>query len=440
MTLLPRLDSRAPHFEARLTELVGVDLTADEGVARTVATIIEQVRRLGDEALLDFTRRFDHLDCETAQGLVLPADVCAAAHASLPELERAALEHAATRIREFHERQLEHSWEFRDADGNRLGQRVTPIRRVGLYVPGGQAAYPSTVLMTAIPARVAGVSELVMTHPTPYGRRNPLVLAAAHLAGITEAYTVGGAQAIAALAFGTTLIAKADKIVGPGGAYVAAAKRLVYGAAGIDLIAGPSEVLIVTDGSVDPEWLALDLFSQAEHDELAQSLLLCPDGAWLDAFELRLEPLLAERERADIIRASLGRRGALIQTASLEEAIAISNRIAPEHLELAVVDPDALLPLVENAGAIFLGAHSPEVLGDYAAGPSHVLPTYGTARFSSPLGVYDFQKRSSVIGLSPEGARKLARTAAVLARGEGLEAHARAAELRIGPLDHNRAR
>ena len=432
-----RLDSTSAKFESILAGLIEVDFENDDGVSAVAQEVIAAVRRDGDAALLEYTRRFDAQDCHSVDEILMSAEDCEAAYGQLPDEERAALDHAAERIRVFHERQLESSWQLLDDDGNLLGQRVTPIRRVGVYVPGGQAAYPSSVLMTVLPARVAGVKEVVMTHPTPGGKRNPLVLAAAHLAGVTEAYAVGGAQAVAALAYGTSTIARVDKILGPGGAYVAAAKRLVFGVVGIDIIAGPSEVMIITDGSADPDWLLLDLFSQAEHDPLAQSLLLCPDEVYLDTLATRLDTLLAERDRADTIRASLQRRGALIKTVSLGEAVDIANRVAPEHLELAVEDPATLLEAVENAGAVFLGAHSPEVMGDYVAGPSHVLPTYGTARFSSPLGVYDFQKRSSLIGLSERGAQRLARTSATLARGEGLEAHARAAEVRVRGLDSN---
>lgn len=438
MTLaLRRLDASDPGFAAELDALLHWDVGEDDEVNRIAAEIIRDVRRRGDAALLELTARLDRWAPGGPADLALtPADF-RAAYDALPALEREALQAAAERIETYHRRQLETDWEFEDADGNRLGQRITPLERVGLYVPGGQAAYPSTVLMTAIPARVAGVAEVVMTVPTPDNVRNPLVLAAAHVAGVSRGFTVGGAQAVAALAFGTATIPRVDKIVGPGGAFVAAAKRLVFGAVGIDLIAGPSEVLIIADGSAPLEWMALDLFSQAEHDAAAQAILVSPDAEYLDALAATVERLLAERPRAAVIRESLTRRGALIRTRDLDEAVAIANRIAPEHLELAVADPDALLPGIRHAGAIFVGAHSPEVMGDYAAGPSHVLPTFGTARFSSPLGVYDFQKRSSVIRLSPEGAERIGRTAATLAHGEGLEAHARAAEARIPNIDHN---
>jgi histidinol dehydrogenase len=435
---LRRLKAADAGFAAALDELLRWDVGEDDAVQRIAADIIADVRRRGDEAVLELTARFDGWQPAGVADLRLEADDFRAAYRSLGASERQALEAAAARIEAYHRHQLGGDWEFTDADGNRLGQRVTAVERVGVYVPGGQAAYPSTVLMTAIPARVAGVDEVVMTVPTPGGIRHPLVLAAAHVAGVGRGFAVGGAQAVAALAFGTGTIPRVDKIVGPGGAFVAAAKRLVFGAVGIDMIAGPSEVLIIADGSAPLEWMALDLFSQAEHDAAAQAILLSPDRAYLDGLAATLARLLGDRPRAAIIQQSLERRGALIETRDLAEAIAISNRIAPEHLELAVADPDAILAGIRHAGAIFVGAHSPEVMGDYAAGPSHVLPTYGTARFSSPLGVYDFQKRSSVIRLSPAGAEQIGRTAATLAYGEGLEAHARAAELRIKGIDHNR--
>ncbi|HEX7036838.1 MAG TPA: histidinol dehydrogenase [Pseudomonadales bacterium] len=438
MTLrLRRLDASDPGFAAELDALLNWDVGEDDEVNRIAAEIIGDVRRRGDAALLELTARFDRWAPASPADLELHPSDFRAAYEALPALERDALQTAAARIEAYHRRQLETDWEFEDAEGNRLGQRITPLERVGLYVPGGQAAYPSTVLMTAVPARVAGVGEVVMTVPTPDNRRNPLVLAAAHVAGVSRGFAVGGAQAVAALAFGTASIPRVDKIVGPGGAFVAAAKRLVFGAVGIDLIAGPSEVLIIADRSAPLEWMALDLFSQAEHDAAAQAILLSPDADYLDALAQTMERLLAGRARAAVIRESLARRGALIRTRDLAQAVAIANRIAPEHLELAVADPDALLPGIRHAGAIFVGAHSPEVMGDYAAGPSHVLPTFGTARFSSPLGVYDFQKRSSVIRLSPGGAEVIGRTAATLAHGEGLEAHARAAEARLRNLDHN---
>lgn len=434
---LRRLSSADAGFSAALDVLLDWDVGDDAEVNRIAAEIIREVRRRGDPALLALTERFDRWHPANAGALLLEAEDFESAYRLIGDAERQALQQAAERIEAYHRHQLGGDWEFTDQLGNRLGQRVTPLDRVGLYVPGGQAAYPSTVLMTAIPARVAGVPEVVMTVPTPDGARNPLVMAAAHVAGIRRAYAVGGAQAVAALAFGTQTIPRVDKIVGPGGAFVAAAKRLVFGAVGIDVIAGPSEVLIIADGSAPPEWMAMDLFSQAEHDAAAQAILLSPDAAYLDAVARSMEQTLAQRPRAATIRESLQRRGALIHTRDLAEAVEIANRIAPEHLELAVADPDAILDGIRHAGAIFVGAHSPEVMGDYAAGPSHVLPTFGTARFSSPLGVYDFQKRSSVIRLSPQGAESIGRTSATLAHGEGLEAHARAAELRIQGIDHN---
>jgi histidinol dehydrogenase len=436
--VLRRLDSAAPDFSAALDALLFWEVGEDDEVNRIVADIIRDVRRRGDAALLELTARLDRWIPPSAAALTLEPGEFRAAFEALGDTERRALEDAAGRIEAYHEHQCGGDWTFTDADGSVLGQRITALDRVGLYVPGGQAAYPSTVLMTAIPARVAGVGEVVMTVPTPDGTRNPLVLAAAHVAGVDRGFALGGAQAVAALAFGTQTVPRVDKIVGPGGAFVAAAKRQVFGAVGIDLIAGPSEVLIIADGSAPLEWMALDLFSQAEHDAAAQAILLSPDPVYLDALQQTMEQLLADRPRAATIRRSLESRGALIRTRNLDEAVAIANRIAPEHLELAVADPDALLDGIRHAGAVFVGAHSPEVMGDYAAGPSHVLPTFGTARFSSPLGVYDFQKRSSLIRLSPLGAERVGRTSATLARGEGLEAHARAAEVRIKGLDHNR--
>ncbi len=427
--IVRRLNSAAPGFDRALDALTGID--ADGGdVDGAVAEIVAAIRARGDAALVELTDRYDGTACSSIGDLVLDGVEFRRAFDGLTAAERSALETAAERIEAYHRRQLQDSWNFTDELGNRLGQRVTPLERVGVYVPGGQAAYPSTVLMTIVPARVAGVGEIVVTMPTPNGARNPMVLAALHLAGVEEAYAIGGAQAVAALAWGTETIRPVVKIVGPGNAYVAAAKRQVYGRVGIDSIAGPSEILIVTDGSAPVDWLAYDLFSQAEHDALAQSLLLCPDGQYLDALAARMEALLGGLERRDIVARSLEGRGALIETASLAEAVEIANRIAPEHLMLAVREPEALLDSVRNAGAIFLGAHSPEVMGDYVAGPSHVLPTYGTARFSSPLGVDDFQKRSSVIALTPEGNRALTATASLLARSEGLQAHALAAEAR----------
>ncbi|MEM1232329.1 MAG: histidinol dehydrogenase [Pseudomonadota bacterium] len=425
-------------FAAQLDALLDWDVTSESAINSRVAEIIERVRREGEGALLDFTAKHDAVDAATLEELTLGADDFAAACERIGSAEREALRLAADRIRAFHERQRQRDWEFADDLGNRLGQRITPLDRVGLYVPGGQAAYPSTVLMTAVPAKVAGVGELIMTTPTPAGARNDLVLAAAHLAGVDVGYTVGGAQAVAALAWGTAGIPRVDKIVGPGGAYVAAAKRQVYGQVGIDSIAGPSEILVIADGSVDPHWIALDLFSQAEHDAAAQSLLLTSDAAYRDAVLAAMRDELPRQARGELIAESLNRRGALILTRDLEEAATVANRIAPEHLEVATADPRALLPELRHAGAIFLGSYSAEVLGDYIAGPSHVLPTFGTARFSSPLGVYDFEKRTSLIEISAGGAETLGRAAALLADGEGLGAHGDAARARLSGYDDNR--
>ena len=424
-----RLDTRSPTFEADFAALSAGNITGAAEVERGVREIIDAIRQRGDAALVECAARFDGADGAAVADLVLNPSSLSEAWESLPETQRTALEAAAERIERYHQAERRASWSYTDELGNELGQRVTPLDRVGVYVPGGQAAYPSTVLMTMLPARVAGVTDIVAVMPCA-GGPNPLALAALHRAGVAEAYAVGGAHAVAALAFGTETIRPVDKIVGPGGAWVAEAKRQVFGQTGIDLIAGPSEVLIVTDGTAPVDWMVYDLFSQAEHDALAQSLLLCPDGAYLEQVAERIEALLPGMARRDIIARSLADRGALIRTRSLAEAVALANDAAPEHLELAVADPQPLLDQVRHAGAIFLGHHAPEVMGDYVAGPSHVLPTYGTARFSSPLGVDDFQKRSSVIALSKDGASALAQTAAVLARGEGLEAHALAAEAR----------
>lgn len=437
---LTRLDAEAATFDAELERLLHWDVSEDDGVNRIVREILADVRSRGDRAVVEATVRLDRVRAESIADLEVTREQLDAAHASLPAVEREALEQAAARVRAFHERQKGESWQYRDDDGNLLGQQVTALDRVGVYVPGGQASYPSSVLMTVVPARVAGVTEIIMTAPTPDDAVNPLVLAAARLAGVDRVVRIGGAQAIAALAYGTESIPKVDKIVGPGGAFVAAAKRMVFGPVGIDMIAGPSEILVIADASADPEWLALDLFSQAEHDEAAQAILVSADAELLEAVSDAMQRLLGEQPRAEVIRASLQARGALIKVSDLAAAVALSNRIAPEHLELAVADPELLLPQVRHAGAIFLGHHSPEALGDYVAGPSHVLPTYGTARFSSPLGVYDFEKRSSLIGCSAPGAQRLARTASVLARSEGLAAHAASAEARIAGFDGNRTR
>lgn len=440
MTRVARLSTADSGFADALRALTHWEMSEDDEVTRIAGEILTRVRREGDSVLLELTRRFDRVTAERVADLQIPTDDLESSFRDLPDVERAALSLAAERIRSYHERQRPESFLFEDEHGNRLGSRVVPLDRVGVYVPGGQAAYPSTVLMTVIPARVAGVADVTVTVPTPDGRRNPLVLAALWAAGVDRVYCLGGAQAIGAMAYGTETIARVDKIVGPGGAFVAAAKRLVFGPVGIDVIAGPSEILIIADGSTSARWAALDLLSQAEHDATAQAILLCPELGFLDAVQKELDALTDAMPRSAIIRASLADRGALIHTRDLVEAVAISNEIAPEHLELAVADPDALLPAVRHAGAIFLGPHAGETLGDYVAGPSHVLPTFGTARFSSPLGVYDFQKRSSVIGCTPDGADALGRVAAVLARGEGLEAHAVAAEARVAGLDHNRDR
>ena len=426
-----RLDTAEPDFEGRLSALLEWDVSESSGVSQAAAEIIAAVRSGGDAALLEYTRRFDRWHPRDAAALAIGPEQLEAAWHALDAGSQNALAEAARRIESYHVRQRAEDWEFTDALGNRLGQRVTPLDRVGLYVPGGQAAYPSTVLMTASPAGVAGVGERIMVVPTPDGIRNALVLAAAHIAGVRRVFAVGGAQAVAALAFGTATVPRVDKIVGPGGAYVAAAKRQVFGLGGIDVIAGPSEGLIIADGSASPDWLALDLFSQAEHDAAAQAILVSTDADYLDAVAAAMARLLPARPRAAIIAASLAARGALVRVRDQAEALAVANRVAPEHLELAVAEPDAWLPGIRHAGAIFVGPHSPEVIGDYAAGPSHVLPTFGTARFSSPLGVYDFQKRSSVIRLSPGGAAALGGLSAHLADGEGLEAHAAAARARV---------
>lgn len=429
-----RLSTASANFEAEFQARLHWSAEADAAIEQVVADILADVRRRGDEAVLEYTRRFDRLDLDSVDALELTAAELRSAFESLPAEQREALEAAARRVRTYHEAQKKasgESWSYRDADGTLLGQKVTPLDRVGIYVPGGKAAYPSSVLMNAIPAHVAGVGEIIMVVPTPGGEKNPLVLAAAHVAGVTRAFTIGGAQAVAALAYGTATIPAVDKITGPGNAYVAAAKRRVFGTVGIDMIAGPSEILVLADGSTSPEWVAMDLFSQAEHDELAQSILLCPDAGYIERVQQEIDRLLPSMPRAAIIAASLSGRGALIQTRSMEEACEISNRIAPEHLEVSSTEPHRWEPLLRHAGAIFLGAYTSESLGDYCAGPNHVLPTSGTARFSSPLGVYDFQKRSSLIEVSEEGAQVLGQVASVLAHGEGLQAHARAAELRL---------
>ena len=430
-TKISRLDSGAPDFLQTLDALLAFESSTDDAIEHAVADILRDVRARGDAAVIDCTRRFDRMDCASMVELELPRSVLDDAYASLSDAQRAALAEAADRVRLYHERQKQDSWEYAEADGTRLGQKVTPLDRVGLYVPGGRASYPSSVLMNAIPAKVAGVKELIMVVPTPGGERNPLVLAAAAITGVDRVFTIGGAQAVAALAYGTQTIPQVDKIVGPGNAYVASAKRRVFGTVGIDMVAGPSEVLVISDGHGNPDWVAMDLFAQAEHDELAQSILLCTDAGFLDRVHASIDRLLAEMPRRDTIATSLANRGALIKVRDLDEACDIANRIAPEHLEICTADPRALVDSIRHAGAMFLGHYSVEALGDYCAGPNHVLPTMRSARFSSPLGVYDFQKRTSILDISEEGAQKLGRIASVLAHGEGLQAHARSAEMRL---------
>lgn len=428
---LNRLDSREAGFEAHFGELLNRTQATSEPVEQTVRAIIDDVRARGDTALIEYTARFDGHSPSVATALEVPRERIERAAESITAGIRGALASAAKRIRAYHERQRIDSWQYEDAGGTLLGQQVTPLDRVGLYVPGGKAAYPSSVLMNAIPAKVAGVPELIMVVPAPGGELNDLVLAAAAIAQVDRVFAIGGAQAVAALAYGTATIPRVDKIVGPGNIFVATAKRLVFGQVAIDMIAGPSEIVVVCDGRTDPDWIAMDLLSQAEHDEDAQAILISPDGAFLDRVHAAMEKVLPTLERAGIARASFEARGAFIQVRDLDEAMTIVNRIAPEHLELSVDEPLVWAKKVRHAGAIFLGRHTPEALGDYCAGPNHVLPTSGTARFSSPLGVYDFQKRTSLIGASAESASDLGRTASVLARGEGLTAHARSAEYRI---------
>ncbi|WP_418124713.1 histidinol dehydrogenase [Variovorax sp. 160MFSha2.1] len=445
-----RLSTTSASFDAEFKARLHWSADADAAIEKVVADILADVQKRGDEAVLEYTRRFDGLGATAMSELELTQADFKEAFDSLPAAQRDALQAAADRVRSYHEAQKKasgESWSYRDADGTLLGQKVTPLDRVGIYVPGGKAAYPSSLLMNAIPAHVAGVGEIIMVVPTPVkgsvatggaggqsstkGERNVLVLAAAYVAGVTRAFTIGGAQAVAALAYGTATIPAVDKITGPGNAYVAAAKRRVFGTVGIDMIAGPSEILVLADGTTPPEWVAMDLFSQAEHDELAQSILLCPDAAYIDRVQAEIDRLLPTMPRAEIIAASLNGRGALIHTKSMEEACEISNRIAPEHLEVSSSEPSRWEPLLRHAGAIFLGAFTSESLGDYCAGPNHVLPTSGTARFSSPLGVYDFQKRSSLIEVSEAGAQVLGPIAVTLAEGEGLQAHAEAARMRL---------
>jgi len=429
--VINRLDSRSPDFGPTLRRLLAFEAGQDEAIERTVKDLLADVRQRGDAALLAHTCKLDGVQADSVAALEIPRSEWQTALHSLPPAQRQALEQAAQRVRRYHAHQLQQSWSYTEEDGTELGQQITPLDRVGLYVPGGKAAYPSSVLMNAIPAKVAGVPEVVMVTPTPQGQRNPLVLAAAALAGVDRMWALGGAQAVAALAYGTATIAPVDKIVGPGNAWVAAAKRRVFGVVGIDMIAGPSEILIIADGSTPADWLAMDLFSQAEHDELAQSILLCPDASYLDAVQAAIERLLPDMARVDILRQSLSQRGALIRVRSLDEACEIANTIAPEHLEISTENAEALAGNIRHAGAIFLGAYTSEALGDYCAGPNHVLPTSRTARFSSPLGVYDFQKRSSLINVSRTGAQTLGRIASTLARGERLQAHALSAEYRM---------
>jgi histidinol dehydrogenase len=427
---IARLDTSAADFRERLDRLLAWESVSDDRVNQTVRGILDAVRRRGDEALLDYTRQFDRLEARSVAELELDRERLTRALAAIPDDHRAALELAAGRVRAYHEHQKTDSWSYTEADGTLLGQQVTALDRVGLYVPGGKASYPSTVIMNAIPARVAGVRELVMVVPAPDGALNDLVLAAAVISGVDRVFTVGGAQAVAALAYGTQTIPRVDKIVGPGNIYVATAKSLVYGVVGIDMIAGPSEILVICDGGTPPDWIAMDLFSQSEHDEDAQSILVCPDAGFIDEVEASIARLLPGMERADIIQASMAKRSALIRARDLDDAAEVANYVAPEHLELSVADPQALVRKIRHAGAIFMGRYTAEAIGDYVAGPNHVLPTSRTARFSSPLGVYDFQKRSSLIMCSPEGSAALGVTASKLARSEGLTAHARSAEYR----------
>ncbi len=431
MLQIKRLSSTDVDFDAALKKLLAFEDSQDAAVDTTVNTIIANIKERGDEALLEYTRRFDHLDATSVAQLELPKERLQKALLELPVAQRKPLEQAAERVRRYHEKQLSQSWSYTEPNGTTLGQKITPLDRVGLYVPGGKASYPSSVLMNAIPAKVAGVGELIMVVPTPGGEKNELVLAAAAICEIDRVFTLGGAQAVAALAYGTATVPQVDKIVGPGNAYVAAAKRRVFGVVGIDMIAGPSEILVICDGKTNPDWIAMDLFSQAEHDEMAQAILLSPDADFIEAVAASLVRQLPTMPRQAVIRASLQDRGALIQVRDLDEACAIANQIGPEHLELSVEQPEKWVEKIRHAGAIFLGRYTSEALGDYCAGPNHVLPTSRTARFSSPLGVYDFQKRSSIIQVSAQGAAELGSIAATLARGEGLQAHAMSAEYRF---------
>lgn len=431
MSVITRLDATQSDFDERLDALLAWESVSDANVAGVVSDILREVKARGDDALVEYTNRFDRRQVASVNELVIKPEQLQAALHSISAEQRDALQVAAERIRQYHQHQRQESWQYTEADGTVLGQQITAMERVGLYVPGGKASYPSSVLMNAIPAKVAGVEQLTMVVPAPDGELSPMVLAAAAIAGVDRVITIGGAQAVAALAYGTNTITRVDKIVGPGNIYVATAKRAVFGQVAIDMIAGPSEILVVCDGKTDPDWIAMDLFSQAEHDEQAQAILVSPDEEFLNKVEASIERLLPGLERTAIAATSLKNRGALIKVANIEQALEVSNRIAPEHLELSVEDPQALLPGVRHAGAIFMGRYTPEALGDYCAGPNHVLPTSGTARFSSPLGVYDFQKRSSIIQCSAQGASTLGKVASVLARSESLEAHARSAEYRI---------
>ena len=431
MPTVKRLTTRDTDFWAQLSDLTAWEAVSDNRVQRIVSDIVADVRHRGDAAVVEYSNRFDHMSVASLADLTQSAERLRQARQRIPASQLRALEIAADRVRRYHLKQCLASWSYTEDSGTRLGQKVTPLDRVGLYVPGGKAAYPSSVLMNAIPAKVAGVGELVMVVPTPGGEVNELVLAAAAVAGVDQVFAIGGAQAVAALAYGTESIPRVDKIVGPGNVYVATAKRLVFGTVGIDMIAGPSEILVICDGGTDPDWIAMDLFSQAEHDEDAQPILISPDAGFLDRVQASIECLLPSLERSDIISASLTNRAAFILVRDLDEACEIANEVAPEHLELSVAAPEALLDRIRHAGAVFLGRHTAEAVGDYCAGPNHVLPTSRSARFSSPLGVYDFQKRSSIIHCSPQGASELGRVAAELARGEGLTAHARSAEYRV---------
>ncbi len=429
--LMRQLDSQQTGFDQMLDELTAWEDELDLAVNDTVRRVLGDISSRGDAALLEYTAQFDQLEVASAADLEVDQQRLRQALESITAEHRDALEQAAERIREYHQHQLQESWQYRDAAGNLLGQQISPLQCAGIYVPGGKASYPSSVLMNAIPAQVAGVEQIIMAVPSPRGELKDLVLAAAAIAGVDRVFTIGGAQAVAALAYGTETVPAVDKIVGPGNIYVATAKRMVFGRVGIDMIAGPSEILVICDGSTNPDWVAMDLFSQAEHDENAQAILLCPDEQYLSQVAASINRLLPEMERADIIRASLEGRGAMIRTRDLADAVAISNRLAPEHLELSVQDPEQLLPEIRHAGAIFMGPYTSESLGDYCAGPNHVLPTSRSSRFFSPLGVYDFQKRSSVIMCSEEGVQQLGKVASVLARGESLTAHARSAEMRL---------